>query len=145
MIINLSGIIDSEGKLPIKGMVEFGRVEFDNMTYEFTPCMVEGEIVNVGGNLELTANVKGQYETACTRCLAPVIVDVDTDIFEVLNGKDVTSELFKINRNECEIDELFLSAILTEIPLIALCSEDCKGLCPTCGKNLNEGPCSCGE
>jgi uncharacterized protein len=33
--------------------------------------------------------------------------------------------------------------ILVSLPVFSLCSSDCKGLCPTCGKNLNQGPCAC--
>ena len=36
-----------------------------------------------------------------------------------------------------------MAALLLEIPLIPLCDDDCKGLCSTCGANLNEGPCGC--
>ena len=35
------------------------------------------------------------------------------------------------------------AALLLEFPLVPLCDEECKGLCPTCGANLNEGPCGC--
>ena len=42
-----------------------------------------------------------------------------------------------------ELDDLVLSDILLELPLKYLCSDDCKGLCERCGKNLNEGECDC--
>ena len=36
-------------------------------------------------------------------------------------------------------------ALLLELPLVPLCDDDCRGLCPRCGANLNEGPCQCGD
>ena len=36
-------------------------------------------------------------------------------------------------------------AVILELPMRFLCSEDCKGLCPLCGANLNRGPCACGD
>ena len=42
-----------------------------------------------------------------------------------------------------DLDELIRTDILLELPTKFLCKEDCKGLCPTCGKNLNEGACNC--
>ena len=36
-----------------------------------------------------------------------------------------------------------MAGVLIELPLVALCDEECLGLCPQCGKNLNEGPCDC--
>ncbi|MCQ5072305.1 YceD family protein, partial [Adlercreutzia sp. DFI.6.23] len=38
---------------------------------------------------------------------------------------------------------LILAALLLEVPLVPLCDDDCKGLCPQCGANLDEGPCGC--
>ena len=38
---------------------------------------------------------------------------------------------------------LIVAALLLEVPLVPLCDDDCKGLCPQCGANLNEGPCGC--
>lgn len=40
---------------------------------------------------------------------------------------------------------LIEQALLLELPLVPLCADDCKGICPRCGANLNEGPCSCAE
>ena len=42
-----------------------------------------------------------------------------------------------------DMESLIVAAIVFELPLVPLCDEDCKGLCPTCGANLNEGPCGC--
>ena len=42
-----------------------------------------------------------------------------------------------------DMESLVVAAIVFELPLVPLCDEDCKGLCPTCGANLNEGPCGC--
>ena len=36
-----------------------------------------------------------------------------------------------------------MAAILVDVPLVPLCADDCKGICPQCGKNLNEGACAC--
>ena len=45
---------------------------------------------------------------------------------------------------ELDVDTLVLLEILVNWPSKVLCREDCKGLCPNCGKDLNEGPCGCG-
>ena len=44
-----------------------------------------------------------------------------------------------------DLDGLVLEDLLMDMPGQYLCKEDCKGLCPSCGKNWNEGPCKCGE
>jgi uncharacterized protein len=47
--------------------------------------------------------------------------------------------------DKIELDEDIRDYSILAIPMKKLCSEDCKGLCPRCGKNLNEGPCDCKE
>ena len=45
----------------------------------------------------------------------------------------------------CKVTDDLRAEILLELPTNILCSEDCKGLCPHCGVNLNESTCNCGE
>ncbi len=45
--------------------------------------------------------------------------------------------------NMLDLTELLRQNILLSMPIKPLCSDECKGLCPTCGRNLNEGPCNC--
>lgn len=75
---------------------------------------------------------KGKIEITCARCLSPYSIDFkkDFDLSYDVKGKrilDLTDDI----RQE----------IILEYPLKPLCKQDCKGLCLTCGKNLNEGPC----
>ena len=42
-----------------------------------------------------------------------------------------------------DLDELFTTALVLSMDSKHVCSEDCKGLCPTCGTDLNQGPCGC--
>ena len=58
--------------------------------------------------------------------------DMDEDEFDVLPADKVI-----------DLEPLITAALLLEFPLIPLCDEECKGLCPQCGANLNEGPCGC--
>lgn len=143
MTINISTIADSEGKLPVSDTLTFGTVEFDGGTYEFDRVELTGQIVNIGGSLTLEATASGQYKTSCARCLKPIMISFDADIYEDLNGEDANTELVKIERGECTLDDLVQTAVLSQMPMVALCREDCKGLCPMCGKDLNEEACLC--
>jgi uncharacterized protein len=105
--------------------------------------------------------LKGTLDTSlvapCARCLEPVVYEVDRS-FDLLYrplGTDAGQEERSITDAETEIgyyqgDGLLLEDALREqvllaVPLKTLCREDCKGLCPHCGKNRNEGQCSCAE
>ena len=105
--------------------------------------------------------LKGKLETsldvACARCLEPVVLPVERS-FDLLYrplGTDAGHEELSVTDAEAEIgyyqgDGLLLEDTLREqvllsVPLKTVCREDCKGLCPHCGKNLNEGACSCAD
>ena len=50
-----------------------------------------------------------------------------------------------VPEEKLDLQELVLEDLLLDMPGQLLCKEDCKGLCHLCGKDLNEGPCTCGE
>lgn len=142
MKINISSIANSEGKKPVDGYVGIGKLDFDGGEYDFSEVKVTGEIVNIGGSLELKATAAGEYTTPCARCLKPVTISFDADIYEEL-GEEENKDALSADKSECILDEIVANSVISELPMTVLCSEDCKGLCPTCGKNLNEESCSC--
>ena len=62
-----------------------------------------------------------------------------------LNDEEDFEDYIVIEGDELDLDELIYSDIILLTPTKFLCKEDCKGLCPTCGKNLNEGDCACAK
>ena len=108
-------------------------------------------------DIRLKGKLDTSLEVPCARCLESVVYEVDR-IFDLLYrplGTDAGQEERSITDAETEIgyyqgDGLLLEDVLREqvllaVPLKTLCREDCKGLCPHCGKNLNESQCSCAE
>lgn len=109
-------------------------------------------ITNVGGAFLVTGTVMGSAKTACARCLDDFTIDVNGEIegYFIIEGQgqapeDMDDDEFDVLSPDNDIDmaPLLLAAVLLELPLIPLCDDDCKGICQTCGKNLNEGPCEC--
>ena len=106
-------------------------------------------------DLRLRGRLSAKLELQCARCLEPVPQDVNRD-FELLYrplGVDAGRDELSVTDAEAEIgyyqgDGILLEDVLSEQVLLALpvkitCRDDCKGLCPQCGKNLNQEPCSC--
>ena len=60
-------------------------------------------------------------------------------------GDKAPNELPKSDFDYVDIDDLLESAFILGMDTIILCREDCKGLCPRCGADLNEGDCGCGK
>jgi len=110
------------------------------------------EAVHVSGRARIS------LEAACSRCLAPVPVALDTPISVTLfpkgsepePGEDGELDPDDLGVGTYEDDEIDLSAVVhdevfLELPMSPICSESCAGLCPTCGKDLNTGPCGCAQ
>ena len=90
------------------------------------------ELLIVRGTL--SAKMKG----CCARCLQIFSTTVSDSAF--LRDFPVSGET-----EEVDVTEDLREAVLLTLPHFPLCSESCKGLCPHCGKNLNEEPCGCSE
>lgn len=118
-----------------------------NGEYPFrTPVHIEGEVRNHLGVLKLHATAKARYETRCARCLAPVHVDLDVPCDMILSHeeqKDDRDDVYQLEGDTVELDDIIIPVLILEVDFAYYCKPDCKGLCPKCGKNLNEGPCSC--
>ena len=110
------------------------------------PVQVSGVVRNMAGALELTGTAKTVLDTQCDRCLKPLTlpleVPVETLLAEELEDEE-SDEIVLLEDGQADLDELFTTACVLALDGKHLCKEDCKGLCPTCGADLNEGPCGC--
>jgi uncharacterized protein len=94
----------------------------------------------------LKGELDADMRCRCDRCLAEfekhLRLNVAATLVEELPDED-DSELYLIDGTQIDLDEIFITAFVLNMEQVTLCKEDCRGLCPTCGKNLNEGPCDC--
>ncbi len=120
-----------------------------------TPFKAILRIDKKGDKVLIKGVVSGEIELECSRCLKDFIipikslVDISYHPIEELNKE----ELVELKRDEMEVafyregiidtEDIIRDQILLNIPMKPLCSEDCKGLCPICGNNLNEFDCGC--
>ena len=151
MKVDVSSILKIAGaKVGVNGHVNFKSADFLGESYVFEePLAVNGEIYNNGQTLTLEARVTGKMITECARCLSDVHVDVDFDIEEYLarddgsERKDDEEDMILFDGHEVELDDIIRDRFLMNLSGKYLCRVDCKGLCPVCGHNLNEGDCGC--
>ncbi len=147
MKLDLRPILSApEESLPFSFDVDLSQEEMYGAHPFRTPVHVEGEVRNHLDILRLTASVDAVYETACSRCLTPVTVDLHAACDTVLTheAQDVESDdIYLLEGDFVEVDDIAIPALLLEVRMTYLCRPDCKGLCPTCGKDLNEGLCGC--
>jgi uncharacterized protein len=99
--------------------------------------------------------VNSEVELTCSRCLnqfnCPLTLNIEEEYFpttDIVSGASLSSsdesDRFTIDEHHVlDLTEALRQCALLAIPMKPLCREDCAGLCPNCGHNLNLGPCSC--
>jgi len=106
-------------------------------------------------DIRLRGRLSAGLELQCARCLDPVRQDVKRE-FELLYrplGADAGRDELSVTDAEAEIgyyqgegillEDVLREQVLLALPLKITCGDDCKGLCPHCGKNMNQEQCSC--
>ncbi len=150
MVIDLMPVAASDGReikvsceIDFSGKCEYGAL-FDS------PAKVEGKILNIGGQLEFSGKISVTPKFACDRCGKWYSDTLDISFFEVLKKEmdkmldgDENPDIIFYEGNRLDISEIIYNNIYMNLPTKKLCKADCKGLCPMCGKDLNEGGCNC--
>jgi uncharacterized protein len=141
-----------------------GVIDLGTEVVQRSPLFAEGRadlVEEHHGKHEIVQDIriKGKLETslevACARCLDPVVHEVERS-FDLLYrplGIDSGHAELSVTDAEAEIgyyegqglllEDTLREQVLLALPLKSVCREECKGLCPHCGKNLNENECSC--
>ena len=118
---------------------------------------VEGQItlVNAGGKVEASGFVSTTAELICSRCLrkrqVPIEIEVDEacsleaiEQYDWVAAEEGRSQLIPLcSGSKVDLSELIRQIVVLNTPWRWLCRPDCRGLCPVCGQNLNEGDCDC--
>lgn len=151
MLVNLSDVLTSEGKVetatvPLEmtsfksRLGEFSITEKSPVAFDFTN-IGEGK-ARVAGSLEMT------FDTSCDRCLTEVPTKLVLQFDRIVTSPDVVTEDEEDDPEFMEGYQLNVEAfvyheILLNWPAKILCKEECKGVCPVCGQNLNIEDCGC--
>lgn len=152
MLLNLTDVLSNEGRT-------------EDFTVTYTPAFfkkrggqykvlengpVSISLQNTGkGNLRLTGKGKLLLQARCDRCLGRVDVSIEVSFDEEISEETIlhlaseTDEYPYLSGYELDTDVLIGNEILINWPVKILCKEDCKGICPKCGRDLNQGDCGC--
>lgn len=97
---------------------------------------ITGEIISDGGRLTARGSIHCAKNFTCDRCLSAATESQIIDFDEEIARADIADGFV-------DITELVRDNLIAGQPIQSLCRNDCKGLCPICGKNLNDGACEC--
>ena len=110
------------------------------------PPEASGKVVNTAGLLDLRATVNARMTCICDRCGKQFerekVMEIDVPLAADAEG-EVGPDEFEIEGDGIEVDQVLETCFILSMETKQLCKEDCKGLCPVCGKDLNTGPCGC--
>ena len=115
-----------------------------------TPVQVKGMAENRAGIVSLNMNCSFVLSLSCDRCLEEFKKTFSYDFSHILvqelhSDEADENDYIVVEEHKLDLKELALSDILLSLPTKNLCKEDCKGLCPMCGKNLNTDTCECSQ
>lgn len=148
-------LLDPSLHIPVEAVWENHTICTGNEEVEcLEPWRIEGQLSNVGGEvLEFEGTVDTRIMMACARCMKPVEVPLHI-VIQQRFAKDQASDMETLDQDRdilpmendrIDLDETILHEVQLGIPMKVLCKEECKGLCPICGQDLNEGQCGCEE
>lgn len=149
MLLDLKQVFLNEGTHDLGSYeLDLSSVAVDGVNPMPKPVKLRAEAVNTAGTVKLIIKAEFLYSRPCDRCCSLTDKDMrlefEHNLVVSLSGDsnddyietpDYTLDLFKLAETD----------ILLELPLKYLCSDDCNGLCQSCGKNLNEGDCDCSK
>ncbi|HEX6045982.1 MAG TPA: DUF177 domain-containing protein [Pyrinomonadaceae bacterium] len=119
------------------------------------PASVKGTVKRAGNDVCVNGHVDARVQVECDRCLKPVELPVSADFdLEYITGAEYESSsaaalseeelaVSVFDGDAIDVDEIVKEQILLAVPARTLCREDCKGICPECGMDLNTGQCNC--
>lgn len=101
---------------------------------------------NLGIGYQLSGTFATKVSQPCVRCLEPVIQNIEFDVNETYlldTGDEPEQEdVFSLASDILDVSDIVRQNLLVEVDEFPLCREDCKGLCPVCGVDLNKTTCS---
>jgi uncharacterized protein len=155
-------MIISLARMPPDGLAfkrQYTAGELDTREYDFElkePPLVEGRAIRAGQDIRLRGEIKARISAPCDRCLNEVAIPVQIpfDLFYAPakpgEGSAGERELFErdldfaiYENDQIDLDELVLEQLELSLPSRVLCREECRGLCPQCGADLNVDQCDC--
>lgn len=147
MRFHLKEILHVPGaSLPFESQLDLSDLDFYGERPFAHPIVIHGTVRNMAGALMLEGSADTTLELVCDRCLKPfrqeLRLPVSTLLAETLEDEE-NDEIVLLEDGAVDLDEVFTTALVLSMDSKHICDQDCKGLCATCGANLNEGPCGC--
>lgn len=140
MLIDVKYLADKREEFSFNEGLELPRGDYImNIT-----AQVDGVIYRRDSDYVVEGKVKTVLNLNCDLCLSAFETKLDFDLNEVYSETpDSEEEFWELSDKTIDLKPAVIANIMLNLPMQVLCSDDCKGLCPKCGHNLNDGDCGC--
>ena len=147
MLLDVKPILrDPAKRLTFQFEMDLSDLEFSGRHPVSRPVVVEGQAYSSADVLLLDLTARSTLDAVCDRCGKEFLQDKEIPyscmLAEELQDED-NDEIVLLEEGKVDLSDLARTAFILGMDTKTLCSEDCKGLCPRCGADLNLGPCSC--
>ena len=149
MLLDLSAILDCPGaSLPFSTGVDLSDLQYGQSFPVSEPVLASGTVRNTAGVLVMTGRIQTTIHGVCDRCASDfdqeVSFPIDVVLVSELSDEENEDEwVFPLVGDSADLEDIVRTVFVLNMDSKLLCREDCKGICCRCGKNLNDGPCSC--
>lgn len=151
MIVDLRSLDDDGGHLSGEHGIRFEDAFGEEAAVR---CSVEIDYRQTGATCYFNVALSGVYDTSCHRCLEPVAVPITGEFQAVIRRKGQHDSggdepdgsdyiVITMGENTVDLGRTIHENFVVDVPMLIVCRDGCKGLCPKCGTNLNHETCTC--
>lgn len=147
MVLDLKRLfVNDDTSLPIEYQLDMSSVDFAGRFPLKKPVKIVGSVFSKASVVGIKADICFVYDAPCDRCGKDTAVShtvvIDKVLAPSIEGEDSDS-IILVPDMKLDVDGLIYSEVVVNLPMKHLCKDDCEGICPKCGKDLNEGDCGC--
>lgn len=137
--------------IALNAEIDLGRIDVGDESFlPIGPAHIDAHITSTGAGIVLGGTLDVTVQAVCSRCLREFPLDVTTEVdgFYIEEGQEAElpeeQEYAHVREGTVDIADAIMTSLALDLPFAPLHAEDCPGICPQCGADLVEGPCSCG-
>ena len=136
---------------------EFARATLADTEAQIETVRLAADVTLMKSGEEVLARgqIEGELTMPCSRCVGPAKVSLSAPFAVLYLPRDADTpeaaedaeapDVIPYEDDQLDLGDMLREEVLLALPYAPLCSEECKGLCPNCGKDLNEGACGCSD
>lgn len=140
MLIDVKNLADKREEFSFDEKLELPRGDY----MMHIAVQIDGVVYRRDSDYVVDGKVKTVLNLNCDLCLSAFETKLDFDLNEVYSETlDSEEEFWELSDKTIDLKPAVIANIMLNLPMQILCSDGCKGLCPKCGHNLNDGDCGC--